>query len=359
MELARSDHLMARASRRLASELVMLGDLETRLLGRRLEGVRITGPVFIAGLARSGTTILLDLLARLEGVATHRYRDFPFVFTPSWWNRYQDLFARTAPPRERPHGDRILITRESPEAFEEPIWQHFFSFVHDPGSVHLLDSTTSNPEFEHFFKEHIQKILMIREGRRYLSKGNYNIARLGYLARLFPDARFIVPVRHPLSHVRSLMTQHRRFVDYAASDPRIPAYLEAAGHYEFGPQRVPIRLEAAAGDRILEAWRAGEEARGYARQWTMIYRHAREQAEGPLADRVRIVRFEDLGRDPAAALAALLDFAGLEDKTGALASAAGEIRPPPPPPPAEDDEAIRAETAEVARLFGYDETPPW
>ena len=111
---------------------------------RRLRATTIDRPVFIAGLARSGTTILLEKLSRIDGVATHRYRDFPFVMAPIYWGRFVALFGKGQGPKERPHQDSIFITRESPEAFEEPIWQHFFPRLHDPASMHILTAADRN-----------------------------------------------------------------------------------------------------------------------------------------------------------------------------------------------------------------------
>ena len=83
----------------------------------------------------SGTTILLELLAGRPGVATHRYRDFPPVFTPLFWNRaFAHIYRADAPPAERAHKDRILVTPDSPEAMEEVLWMRFFPDAHDTGT---------------------------------------------------------------------------------------------------------------------------------------------------------------------------------------------------------------------------------
>ena len=87
----------------------------------------------------------------------------------------------------------------------------FFSTLHDPGSSAVLNGETNNKEFANFYKDHIRKLLLLRGGRRYLSKANYNLTRLGYLLKLFPDARFLLPVRDPVWHIASLMRQHQRF----------------------------------------------------------------------------------------------------------------------------------------------------
>src|SRR5262245_1122157 len=131
MKLQTSDYLLTRFAKAMSLPLKSIGDLETQLLEKRLREVRIDRPVFIAGLARSGSTMLLEILSRLPEVGTHRYRDFPLLFIPWWWNQFQDRFAESAAPVERPHQDRITITKNSPEAFEEPLWNFFFPFVHD------------------------------------------------------------------------------------------------------------------------------------------------------------------------------------------------------------------------------------
>ena len=61
---------------------IKLGALETHLVESALADVRVDRPIYVTGLARSGTTILLETLARHPDVATHRYRDFPMLFTP-------------------------------------------------------------------------------------------------------------------------------------------------------------------------------------------------------------------------------------------------------------------------------------
>jgi hypothetical protein len=39
-----------------------LGDLETRMLGAELTDVEIKAPIYVAGMARSGSTLLLEVL---------------------------------------------------------------------------------------------------------------------------------------------------------------------------------------------------------------------------------------------------------------------------------------------------------
>src|SRR4029077_17446890 len=94
---------------------------------------------------------------------------------------------------QRTHRDGIFVTPESPEAMEEVLWMAFFPQIHKPEACNVLDRNTSNPSFEQFYRDHLRKLLLVRGGKRYVSKANYNVTRLEYLHRLFPDARFVIP----------------------------------------------------------------------------------------------------------------------------------------------------------------------
>ena len=357
MKLVQSDFLFAVLAHQASGILQGLGDWETRRLRRELEPIRIDRPIFLTGLARSGTTILLEQLARIPGVATHRYRDFPFLMTPVFWNRFVNRFAGNAPPVERPHKDRIQITVDSPEAFEEPIWQHFFPQVHSPTALHRLTAKTHNAEFVPFFRDHLRKILLLRQGVRYLSKENYNVARIEFLGRIFPDARFIVPIREPFTHVHSLVRQHALFCGYDQNDHRIHRYLAMAGHYEFGPQRCPIRLDAASGDRILSAWSQNRDYEGYAIQWNAIYRQIHElRSRGDeLSRRILVVRYEDFCAAPLEVMRRILSHVELSDSDLSEADYA-HISPPREGnsrPDGEPREEVARETQETAASYGY------
>ena len=69
---------------------VRLGHLESAFLRDALEACRIEMPIYVSGLARSGSTMLLEVLAAHADVATHRYKDFPPFYTPYWWNWFLD-----------------------------------------------------------------------------------------------------------------------------------------------------------------------------------------------------------------------------------------------------------------------------
>ncbi len=281
---------------------IRIGDAESRELSSLLADVPLRAPIYIAGLARAGSTILLELLASAEGVITHRYRDFPPVFIPYWWNRFVDRAqARALAPKERPHGDRIRITPESPEAMEEPLWMAFFPSAHDPTVDQSLGDRHQHPEFERFYLDHIRKLLLVRGGTRYAAKGNYNVTRLEYLLRIFPDARIVIPIREPVRHIASLLRQHERFSHACEGNPRGLAHLRQAGHFEFGLDRRPINTgDGVRTSEILRLWREGEELRGWARYWSQVYGYVadRLQANERLRQAALVVRYEDLCDSP-------------------------------------------------------------
>ena len=340
---------------------IRIGDAETRSLADELAPVSVREPVYIAGLARAGSTILLELVAATEGVVTHRYRDFPPVFIPYWWNGFVDRAqARTLEAKERPHGDRIRITPESPEAMEEPLWMAFFPSAHDPGVSQSLGHNEQHPDFERFYRDHIRKLLLVRGGNRYASKGNYNVTRLEYLLRIFPDARFVIPVREPVRHVASLLRQHRRFSEACEGNPRGLAHLREVGHFEFGVDRRPINTgDTARTAEILRMWREGDEVRGWARYWSQVYGYVADRLEANehLRRAALVVRYEDLCAAPHEIVRRTLDHCRLAPDQPVIDAFSARLSAPDYYSVSFGDDdlaAIREETSVVAARFGYD-----
>jgi hypothetical protein len=336
----------------------VLSKWESSLLSMRLAATAIDRPVFISGLARAGTTILLRKLCELPEFATHTYADFPFLFTPYAWAMLRRLApASCQAPRERMHKDGIMVTAESPEAMEEVLWMAFFPHLHDPAKSNSLDDQVKQPEFESFFADHIRKLILARGGQRYISKNNYNLTRLSYLRRIFPDCRFLLPIRAPVSHVASLMKQHALFRQVQRENEAARQHLRLTGHFEFGLDRRAINPgnhDAVAA--IETCWKRHEEARGWARYWAHLYRHVTErlEADAALAHCCYVVRYEDLCDRAPETMAAVCEHVGLSPQHGERL-ASGLRRPEYYTAQLTDDEraAIAEETAAVAPHFGY------
>jgi hypothetical protein len=335
-----------------------LGRFESRVLAKELDNVAVRAPIYVCGLARSGSTLLHEVVSAHAGVATHRIKDYPLLFTPYWWRR-ATAKMRPHTPRERPHRDGVMITTESPDAIEEMVWMAFFPHCHDPSVSNVLGADESHPDFEAFYDAHIRKLLLAEHATRYAAKDNYHVARLAYLVRRYPDAKFIIPVRAPEGHIGSLMRQHQWFSEGHRQNPRSLAFMQRSGHFEFGLDRRPMHLgDGARVRQILDAWAAGEEVRGLALYWDMVHGYLARVLESDERVRAaaRVVRYEALCEQPAETLRAVLAHCELPDAERIVERVAPAIRFPSYYQSnfsARDRDVIRAATAESAGRWGY------
>lgn len=309
-----------------------LGRIETSWLRERLANIQIDRPIYITGLARSGSTILLELLASHPDTATHTYRDFPLVHIPVWWNWFLDNAGnRKEELVERTHKDGIYVTQESPEAMEEVVWMAFFPVCHDPSVSNVFHRSDGTEKFKEFYYAHIRKILLLRDGIRYLAKGNYNISRLEYLHSLMPEARFIIPVRDPIGHTASLLKQHRLFCDAETKDPRVLNYMRRSGHFEFGLDRRPINLGCIdTVNRIEKLWREGHEVRGWGVHWAAVYGFVVNllERDEELARQCIVVHYDDLCNTPIEMLRRIYEHCELDCDQNTLNEQAKLIKAP-------------------------------
>jgi hypothetical protein len=180
--------------------------------------------VFVSGLARSGTTILLNALYQSNEFASLSYQDMPFVLAPNLWSKLS-FNKRGSDLVERAHGDGIKVSAESPEAFEEVFWMTF---------------DEDDKETKEKFKTYVQVINHRHLKKRYLSKNNQNIRRLELISDIFPGSRILIPFRNPIQHSFSLLSQHQRFIEESREDKFISNYMKWIGHTEFGCNYIPI-----------------------------------------------------------------------------------------------------------------------
>ncbi len=333
-----------------------LGRLESAVLENQLNAVSIRMPIFVCGLARSGSTLLQEIVASAPGVATQRVKDYPMVFTPFWWRQ---ATVRRPPtiPRERVHRDGMLITPESPDALEEMLWMAFFPSCHDPLVDNRLAAESRYPAFEGFYRAHLKKLLFAERATRYAAKANYHVARLAYLVRLLPDARILLPVREPVSHIASLVRQHEWFRQGQHTHPRALRWMQRSGHFEFGRDRRPMNLGDVERVRSIQrAWEAGAEVRGWANYWDMVHGHlARLLAtDAQVRAATKVVCFEDLCAAPAETIRAVMDHCALPGGEKVEAQFAPTIRSPDyyrSPFSSADLELIREETESTANAM--------
>ena len=178
--------------------------------------------VFVAGLARSGTTILMNMIFKSKQFASLTYEDMPFLMAPNFWNKIQPN-SKHESLKERAHNDGILISTNSPEAFEEVFWRSFKADIS-----------------EKQFKEYIHLILNKNKKHRYVSKNNQNVKRLKIIRKIFPNSLVLIPFRSPLQQSNSLIKQHKKFIEMQQEDGFVKDYMNWIFHTEFGLTYKPI-----------------------------------------------------------------------------------------------------------------------
>ena len=166
--------------------------------------------VFVSGLARSGTTILLNALYKSDEFASLSYKDMPFVLAPNLWSKLS-LNKKNIDMVERAHGDGIKVSTDSPEAFEEVFWMTF---------------KEGDKDTKEKFKNYVQLINQKYNKKRYLSKNNQNIRRVELISQIFPHSKILIPFRNPIQHAFSLLSQHKRFIKNSKKDNFISNYMK-------------------------------------------------------------------------------------------------------------------------------------
>tara|TARA_B100001989_G_scaffold229904_1_gene187593 strand:- start:511 stop:1485 length:975 start_codon:yes stop_codon:yes gene_type:complete len=209
-------------------------DLESILISSTSES---ENHIFITGLARSGTTILLNALYKSNVFASLSYCDMPFVLAPNLWSKIS-FMEKDSNSIERAHGDGIKVSTESPEAFEEVFWK---TFAYEQGE-----------ELEENFKIYVRNIVYKSKKKRYLSKNNQNIRRINLISSIFNQSKILIPFRDPIQHSYSLVSQHKKFIDLSKKDNFISKYMKWIGHTEFGPNYFPIHNQKCIFNNDLE-----------------------------------------------------------------------------------------------------------
>ncbi len=295
-----------------------LDKLETIATRNDINKLHVDRPIYITGLARSGTTITLEMLSKHPEVASHRYKHMLMPYLPHWFSRIAGNTNIFMKPVERVHRDGIIINRESPEAVEEMFWQKFFDDIHNENISNVLDGIVSNPKFERFYRNHVRKLMVNQRSRRYLTKNNYNVTRMEYLLRLFPTSKFLLLIRNPVNQIASLIKQARLFVKLEKKDPLLGDWWKILGHREFGYQRVCINVgNNELIQEIRKLWRNKKTyVKGWATYWSSIYNFVADRLEAnqKLKKATLIVRYEDLCKTPARMIDNILEHSELSAK---------------------------------------------
>ena len=273
------------------------------------------GAVYVCGLARSGTTMLLRILDEIDAFRSLTYRDMPFVLAPNLWKAITRHAARRSVSMERAHGDGILVNLDSPEGFEEVFWRTFGARASDP---RCLGADDPSPEALAAFADYRALVANPRTEpdyangihRRYLSKNNNNLLRLRYLCA-DPTATVLLAYRNPVATARSLHRQHQRFCAAQTENSFTRTYMGWLAHHEFGIDHRPFCFAV----RKMDTLRTPEDPNYWLDYWNAVYRHILAQTDL----RLYFIYPDALRAEPTSMLEGIFAVLGVQADAAALA----------------------------------------
>ena len=265
-------------------------------------------------MARSGSTILTNILNLHSDTGSFLYKDIPFIEMPYLWSFINKLFYAGLKQKPRPHGDGLLVGPDSPDPFEEIIWKKYLDNYLNSNSQ-FLTAGYSNIKLKTALKKSILKILYVRgRKKRYLSKGNYNISRLEYILKIFPDVKIILSIRDPFKQAESLVRVHKKFTKYCKQNKYLIKQLKILSHYEFGPHRRPIYFNGINYNKTLDSWNKSDDYAGYLMQWYDIYKMVLNKylSNKKIFSNILVIDNQDLLLKPKETIINILNFTELE-----------------------------------------------
>lgn len=147
------DRLLHRVAFATPAVQLTAADVERKMFSSSYAEVRGDRPIFITSLPRAGTTLMLEALHRFPSLASHLYRDMPFVMAPVLWSQLTGAFRKPSERRERAHGDGMDVGYDSPEALEEILWRIFWPDKYTESGIALWAASDDKPEARDFFAD--------------------------------------------------------------------------------------------------------------------------------------------------------------------------------------------------------------
>jgi len=279
-------------------------------------------PVYVMGLARSGTTIVLEILEKAGPFHSPTYRDMPFVLCPNFWQGLTKHSRLNAKLAARAHGDGIAIGFDSPESFEEVFWRTACQTQAGQALAYAPISQDDLADFAAYRQLSLRaalqnspsqpQSLQTPQSLRYLSKNNNNIMRIQQLSEQ-AGAHVVLIIRDPLATAWSLYRQHQRFIQIQANDVFVRAYMRWLGHHEFGQGHKPL----VSGSQHLQGFNPTQPDYWLA-YWMGTYQNLWQTFQTlPPEHRNRILwmSHERMCQDPAQELKRLFSFVNIDQLT--------------------------------------------
>lgn len=292
-------------------------------------------PVYVTGMARSGTTLMLNILEEMDDFRSLTYRDMPFVLAPNLWKTLTGKFHVNAAKKERAHNDGVMMDFDSPEALEEVFWQTYSSYKRTNESL-VIDRPSLKALAK--FADYRAVVANPRSAavaptlKRYLSKNNNNLVRLSDLGA-DPTATTLLMYRDPVAMARSLYQQHQIFSEMHGEDSFTKHYMTWLAHHEFGLGHLPFDFALPEMDASLTP----DNPNYWLSYWNAVHLYILAQSDA----RFYLINYDALCKEPELMLQSIFASIGVDADAGRLAKKINEPRTLPKNADEFDSELLR------------------
>jgi hypothetical protein len=284
-----------------------------------------SGPIFLVGCGRSGTTVIYEALCE--------HRDL------AWISNYTERAPRlpqlaalaTVRHLQHPPKGAVRGVQWRPHPVEGyRLWDWCAGEL--PGGVNRpLDAADVTDVARRRTVKAVAAHLRYQRAARFLNKNTRNARRIPYLLEIFPDAHFVHIVRDPRAVALSLAR--------VAFWPDLPIW--------WANDRTPSELERSGRSMVSIA----------AEFWVREVTQVRADAQALAPDRFVEVAYEDFVNEPVDGVARLLEGLGLPTSEEVDRAVRARVRSDPRPgrvsPSRDDQNTIWSIVEEVARGLGY------
>jgi hypothetical protein len=259
--------------------------------------------VYISGMARAGTTVLMQYLGQLPEFKSLSYRNLPFLFLPKTWPKI--ISKKKTLEKERFHRDGMKHSINSYEALEEPFWRNYI------GEKYIYEKTIINHTIsKKLFSKYNNFRRLISGNNIYLAKNNNHLLRAKSLHKL--DKTFgnktitIIPFRDPYDQAKSLLNQHLLLSKLQEEDEFILDYMDFLVHHEFGLNAKTPVLDK---NKILSIKQDNNHIEYWLEIWYLYYIEILEQFSNEVD--FYLFSYENFKRNPKQSLLTLLSVLNL------------------------------------------------
>ena len=247
--------------------LIHLGFAVDELLYPAIRNTAVRRPLFIVSCPRSGSTLLLHLLAADPANACHRTSELLFPspalrrYVPQPFFTWADgVFRRRFASLDSIHPIRFDHAEEDEFLFlllgNSGIGSYLFPYgaALDYLAVERFWEwpLEKRERFARYYHRCIQRLLWARASTRYVGKSPHFLGKIADLWRWYPDARFVYLIRSPYQSIPSALSMITTIWRLSVAGPPSAQALEAS-------YRALLEL-ARHGDRELRALPEGNVA---------------------------------------------------------------------------------------------------